>query len=131
MCACVCVLYNGKRVVPVLTPLPLSATVLLCSPPPKKKRQLLMLLLLLLLLVLQLKELYESGEINKETKVWAQGLEGWKPLRLIPQLKWCVTAYTHAHSHASVNTHTHTHAHTHTHTLPLSFSLSLFLSSIV
>eukprot|EP00051_Salpingoeca_urceolata_P002050 m.46532 g.46532 ORF g.46532 m.46532 type:complete len:2282 (+) comp11866_c0_seq1:73-6918(+) len=40
----------------------------------------------------ELKELYESGAINAETRVWAQGMEGWRPLRRIPQLKWSLVA---------------------------------------
>ena len=37
----------------------------------------------------KLKQMYESGEINsKETRCWAQGMEGWRTLREIPQLKW-------------------------------------------
>jgi DnaJ family protein C protein 13 len=39
-----------------------------------------------------MKELYETGAINKETRVWAQGMEGWKPVRKIAQLKWTLVA---------------------------------------
>ena len=42
----------------------------------------------------QLIKMYESGEINsKDTRCWAQGMEGWRPLREIPQLKWSGTCY--------------------------------------
>ena len=40
----------------------------------------------------KLKELYDAGTINKETRVWAQGLEGWREMRKISQLKWTVIA---------------------------------------
>eukprot|EP00055_Hartaetosiga_balthica_P006980 m.23293 g.23293 ORF g.23293 m.23293 type:complete len:2228 (-) comp5537_c0_seq1:183-6866(-) len=39
-----------------------------------------------------LQDLYASGSINKETKVWAQGMEGWRPMRMVPQLKWTLVA---------------------------------------
>ncbi|KAF1745205.1 LOW QUALITY PROTEIN: hypothetical protein MXB_1860, partial [Myxobolus squamalis] len=38
----------------------------------------------------QLKEKYKSGEIKDNTKIWAQGMEGWKFLEDIPQLKWTI-----------------------------------------
>ncbi|ORC90853.1 endosomal trafficking protein RME-8 [Trypanosoma theileri] len=36
----------------------------------------------------RLKELYVEKEINDETKVWAQGLNGWKEFKDVPQLRW-------------------------------------------
>eukprot|EP01147_Barroeca_monosierra_P008081 gene8081-757_t len=39
-----------------------------------------------------LKSLFSAGEIGHDTKIWAQGLEGWKPLKSIPQLKWTLVA---------------------------------------
>ena len=39
---------------------------------------------------MQLSELYAAGTVNKETRVWAQGMEGWRAMRMIPQLKWYV-----------------------------------------
>ncbi|XP_047738471.1 dnaJ homolog subfamily C member 13-like, partial [Hyalella azteca] len=40
----------------------------------------------------ELKELYADGAITAKTLVWAQGLEGWKPLLQVPQLKWTLLA---------------------------------------
>lgn len=40
----------------------------------------------------EVKELYNDEKINARTKCWAQGLDGWKQLVLIPQLKWCLVA---------------------------------------
>ena len=33
-------------------------------------------------------DFWEEGLISERTKCWAQGLDGWKPLRSIAQLKW-------------------------------------------
>ncbi|KII64223.1 DnaJ subfamily C member 13 [Thelohanellus kitauei] len=38
----------------------------------------------------QLKEKYDEREIDENTKVWAQGMEGWKQLKDISQLKWTI-----------------------------------------
>ena len=39
----------------------------------------------------QLMKLHEAGEFNsKETRFWAQGMEGWRTMREIPQMKWSV-----------------------------------------
>ena len=35
-----------------------------------------------------MKEFWEEGLISDRTKCWAQGLDGWRPLRSIAQLKW-------------------------------------------
>jgi DnaJ family protein C protein 13 len=35
-----------------------------------------------------LKEMYHQGKLDKESKLWAQGMEGWRSLKQIPQLKW-------------------------------------------
>ena len=32
--------------------------------------------------ITRLKELYAEGEINKESRAWAQGMDGWRPIRL-------------------------------------------------
>lgn len=40
----------------------------------------------------EMKEKWEEGILNPKTRCWAQGLEGWKPLHAIPQLKWCLLA---------------------------------------
>ena len=40
----------------------------------------------------ELKDLYEKKEIGPRTKVWAQGLEGWRLLQQVAQLKWTLMA---------------------------------------
>ena len=40
----------------------------------------------------ELKELFEKKDIGPKTKVWAQGLEGWRLLQQVAQLKWTVLA---------------------------------------
>lgn len=40
----------------------------------------------------ELTRLLESKSIHSKTKVWAQGLEGWKLLHQVPQLKWKLLA---------------------------------------
>ncbi|XP_041474110.1 dnaJ homolog subfamily C member 13-like isoform X1 [Lytechinus variegatus] len=40
----------------------------------------------------EMKDLWDDGSLNAKTRCWAQGLEGWKPLHAIPQLKWCLLA---------------------------------------
>ncbi|XP_071822188.1 dnaJ homolog subfamily C member 13-like isoform X2 [Apostichopus japonicus] len=40
----------------------------------------------------EMKEKWDEGLLNAKTRCWAQGLEGWKPLHAIPQLKWCLLA---------------------------------------
>lgn len=37
-------------------------------------------------------DLYEEKTITSKTKVWAQGLEGWRLLHQVAQLKWTLTA---------------------------------------
>ncbi|XP_017781227.1 PREDICTED: dnaJ homolog subfamily C member 13 [Nicrophorus vespilloides] len=39
-----------------------------------------------------IKELYSKGDLNKKTKCWAYGLDGWRMLFQLPQLKWCLMA---------------------------------------
>lgn len=41
---------------------------------------------------IKLKELYVEGKLNKETRVWSQGMEGWRTIRRIQQLKWTIVA---------------------------------------
>ncbi|KAH9580066.1 DnaJ domain [Trypanosoma melophagium] len=36
----------------------------------------------------RLKELYFEKEVTNDTKVWAQGLNGWKEFKDVPQLRW-------------------------------------------
>ena len=37
-------------------------------------------------------DLWQSGMINVKTKCWAQGMDGWRTVQQIPQLKWCLVA---------------------------------------
>lgn len=40
----------------------------------------------------KMKELWQKGAINSKTKCWAQGMDGWRTLQQVPQLKWCLMA---------------------------------------
>ncbi|XP_074640124.1 dnaJ homolog subfamily C member 13-like isoform X2 [Tubulanus polymorphus] len=40
----------------------------------------------------EMKELWAEGTIHAKTRCWAQGMDGWRPLHLVPQLKWCLLA---------------------------------------
>lgn len=40
----------------------------------------------------QVKRLFEAKTITSKTRCWAQGLEGWRPLENIAQLKWTLVA---------------------------------------
>lgn len=40
----------------------------------------------------QMKEMSAEGTLRPETKCWAQGMDGWRPLQSIPQLKWYLLA---------------------------------------
>ncbi|KAJ8268464.1 hypothetical protein COCON_G00136360 [Conger conger] len=40
----------------------------------------------------EMQELWSSEELNAKTRCWAQGMDGWRPLQTIPQLKWCLLA---------------------------------------
>ncbi|KAL1502231.1 hypothetical protein ABEB36_007404 [Hypothenemus hampei] len=40
----------------------------------------------------QLKELFAKGVITSKTRCWAMGLESWRSLVQLPQLKWCFLA---------------------------------------
>lgn len=39
-----------------------------------------------------MKDLWKENIITPKTKCWAQGMDGWKPIHNIPQLKWCLMA---------------------------------------
>lgn len=39
-----------------------------------------------------MKQLWASGDLNPKTKVWANGMETWKSLHQVPQLKWTLVA---------------------------------------
>ena len=40
----------------------------------------------------EMKDLWSEGTIHQKTRCWAQGMDGWRPLEQIPQLKWCLLA---------------------------------------
>ncbi|XP_037954363.1 dnaJ homolog subfamily C member 13 isoform X2 [Teleopsis dalmanni] len=40
----------------------------------------------------ELKELWQKGIITPKTRCWAVGMDGWRSLQQIPQLKWCLIA---------------------------------------
>lgn len=42
--------------------------------------------------LLQIKDLYRDQKINARTKCWASGMDGWRMLQAIPQLKWTLLA---------------------------------------
>jgi DnaJ family protein C protein 13 len=44
------------------------------------------------LFVIQMKQFWADGTIHPKTRCWAQGMDGWRPLQTIPQLKWCLMA---------------------------------------
>ncbi|GFS52720.1 dnaJ homolog subfamily C member 13 [Trichonephila inaurata madagascariensis] len=40
----------------------------------------------------EIKDLWTEGVIHPKTRCWAQGMDGWKPVHMIPQLKWTLMA---------------------------------------
>lgn len=40
----------------------------------------------------EMKDMSAEGILRPETKCWAQGMDGWRPLQSIPQLKWYLLA---------------------------------------
>jgi len=42
--------------------------------------------------VVQMKEQFNEGTIHNKTRCWAPGMEGWKTLDNIAQLKWTLVA---------------------------------------
>ncbi|XP_065077705.1 dnaJ homolog subfamily C member 13 isoform X2 [Ochlerotatus camptorhynchus] len=40
----------------------------------------------------ELKELWNKGILTPRTRCWAVGMDGWRSLQQIPQLKWCLMA---------------------------------------
>ncbi|XP_055532841.1 dnaJ homolog subfamily C member 13 isoform X1 [Wyeomyia smithii] len=40
----------------------------------------------------ELKELWNKGGLTPRTRCWAVGMDGWRSLQQIPQLKWCLMA---------------------------------------
>lgn len=41
---------------------------------------------------LEMKDFYADATINAKTKVWAHGMDGWRLLHQVPQLKWTLVA---------------------------------------
>ena len=39
-----------------------------------------------------MKEFWADGTIHGKTRCWAQGMDGWRPLQSVPQLKWTLLA---------------------------------------
>ena len=39
-----------------------------------------------------MKEFWDEGTVKPTTRCWAQGMDGWRPLHVIPQLKWSIMA---------------------------------------
>lgn len=40
----------------------------------------------------EMKELWADGRLHAKTRCWAQGMDGWRPLASVPQLKWTLMA---------------------------------------
>ncbi|MGH0124511.1 UNVERIFIED_CONTAM: hypothetical protein FKN15_018998 [Acipenser sinensis] len=40
----------------------------------------------------EMQEFWKSNVLTPKTRCWAQGMDGWRPLQAIPQLKWCLLA---------------------------------------
>lgn len=40
----------------------------------------------------ELKAMWTAGSLTPRTRCWASGMEGWRSLQQIPQLKWCLIA---------------------------------------
>lgn len=40
----------------------------------------------------EIKELWKESSIHQKTRCWAQGMDGWRPVEQIPQLKWQLMA---------------------------------------
>ncbi|XP_058231751.1 dnaJ homolog subfamily C member 13-like isoform X4 [Hemibagrus wyckioides] len=40
----------------------------------------------------EIQEYWKSGTLTAKTRCWAQGMDGWRPLQAIPQLKWWILA---------------------------------------
>ena len=39
-----------------------------------------------------MKQFWEEGVLNGKTRCWSQGMDGWRPLQNVPQLKWSLLA---------------------------------------
>ncbi|XP_077365120.1 dnaJ homolog subfamily C member 13 isoform X1 [Festucalex cinctus] len=40
----------------------------------------------------EMQEFWTTGVLSAKTRCWAQGMDGWRPLQAVPQLKWCLLA---------------------------------------
>ncbi|XP_073797395.1 dnaJ homolog subfamily C member 13 isoform X1 [Danio rerio] len=40
----------------------------------------------------EMQEFWRSGTLSAKTRCWAQGMDGWRPLQAVPQLKWALLA---------------------------------------
>lgn len=40
----------------------------------------------------ELKQFWDEGIVHAKTRCWAQGMDGWRPLQSVPQLKWTLLA---------------------------------------
>jgi DnaJ family protein C protein 13 len=45
----------------------------------------------------EIKNFHQDGTIDVKTRLWAQGMDGWRTLDKIPQLKWSLLATNQAH----------------------------------
>lgn len=39
-----------------------------------------------------MKNFWKEEAISNKTRCWAQGMDGWRPLQTVPQLKWSLLA---------------------------------------
>ncbi|XP_076459341.1 dnaJ homolog subfamily C member 13-like isoform X2 [Babylonia areolata] len=40
----------------------------------------------------EMREFWEQHVVHRDTRCWAQGMDGWRPLHTVPQLKWTLMA---------------------------------------
>ncbi|XP_018613426.2 dnaJ homolog subfamily C member 13-like isoform X1 [Scleropages formosus] len=40
----------------------------------------------------EMQDFWNEGTLTAKTRCWSQGMDGWRPLQAIPQLKWCLLA---------------------------------------
>ena len=40
----------------------------------------------------QMKDFWSEGVVTPKTRCWSQGMDGWRPLHTVPQLKWQLMA---------------------------------------
>ena len=40
----------------------------------------------------QMKDFWAEGVVTSKTRCWAQGMDGWRPLAAVSQLKWTLMA---------------------------------------